>query len=370
MNIPLSKPSIKQSDIENVLDVLNSGMLVQGKVVERFEQAVAKFVGAKHAVAVSNGTASLHLALLSLDVGVGDEVIVPAFSYVATANAVELVGATPIFVDISLKDYNIDVSLIEAAITNKTKAIIPVHEFGQPADMAVINCIAKKYNIRVIEDAACALGSEFGEQKIGILGDVGSFSFHPRKSITSGEGGILTTNDDYLCNFYRTNRNHGIQKINNKIEFVSAGFNYRMTDIQAALVMGQMERIQEIKNARVKFAEKYNENLCFDWLIKPAFSELGQSSWQSYHVLLKEGLDRDFFFTFLRNKGIEVNYGAQCIPTQKYFGEKYGFTNASFPNAYFAYTRGVVLPLFDSMTKEEFQYVIHTLSEFEELIND
>ena len=181
-------------------------MIVQGKVVERFEHAVARFVGAKHAVAVSNGTASLHLALLSLDVGVGDEVIVPAFSYIATANVVELVGATPIFVDISLKDFNIDASLIESAITNKTKAIIPVHEFGQPANMADINRIAKKYNLRVIEDAACALGSEFGGKKVGVLGDVGSFSFHPRKSITSGEGGILTTNDDYLYNFYRTNR--------------------------------------------------------------------------------------------------------------------------------------------------------------------
>ena len=143
-----------------------------------------------------------------------------------------------------------------------------------------------------------------------------------------------------------------------------------MTDIQAALVIGQMERIQEIKNSRIALAIKYSEKLSFDWLVKPAFSELGESSWQSYHILLKESFDREAFFTFLKSKGVEVNYGAQCIPIQKYFREKYGFTNASFPNAYFAYTRGAVLPLFDSMSKEQFQHVIYTLSEFGELIND
>jgi len=196
--IPLMVPDIKPDDIKAVTDVLQTGMLIQGKQVALFEQDVARYLNVKHAIAISNGTATLHLALIAAGIGQGHEVIVPALSYVATANVVELVGATPVFVDIDLQTFNIDVSKIESAITPKTKAIIPVHEFGLLANMELLMPIAIKHNLIVIEDAACALAASVGCQFAGTFGTLGSFSFHPRKAITSGEGGMLITNDDAL----------------------------------------------------------------------------------------------------------------------------------------------------------------------------
>jgi len=364
MHIPLTIPSIQKTDIENVVRVLQSGSLVQGRQVEALEAAVADFVGVKHAIAVSNGTATLHLALLSLGIGPGDEVIVPAFSYVATANVVEIVGAKPVFVDICLETCNLDPSRLENAITAKTKAIIPVHEFGYPADMGAILDIASKYSIPVIEDAACALGSEWRGKKVGAIGLVGSFSLHPRKAITSGEGGLLTTNDDSLAGFFRRQRNHGILKSENGVEFVSAGFNYRMTDIQAALVIGQLERIADIGDKRAHLAARYDEYLTNDWFIKPSSPANGKTSWQSYHIILNDEVNRSRLFSFLRDQQIEVNYGAQCIPVQKFYQDKYSFSPNQFPNAYKAYTQGVVLPLFDQMSVEQSDYAIESINRF------
>ena len=186
--IPLMIPDIQQQDIDAVVKVLQSGMLIQGAKVKELENNIAKYLGVKHAIAVANGTASLHLALIALGIGKGDEVIVPAFSYIATANVVELVGATPIFVDIDIKTFNINTNLIEKAITAKTKAILPVHEFGLACDITKVCELAKKHNLLVIEDAACALGARENGKFTGTFGNVGSFSFHPRKAVTSGEG--------------------------------------------------------------------------------------------------------------------------------------------------------------------------------------
>jgi perosamine synthetase len=370
MHVPLTIPSIKQSDIDNVVSVLRSGKLVQGPQVEMLEAAVASYVGVKHAVAVSNGTATLHLALLSLGIGPGDEVIVPAFSYVATANVVELVGAKPIFVDICLGTFNIDASLLENAISDKTKAIIPVHEFGYPADMETILNIANKYSIPIIEDAACALGSEYRGEKVGSLGLIGSFSLHPRKAITSGEGGLITTNNDEIDKFFRCQRNHGIQKNDTGIDFASAGFNYRMTDIQAALVMGQLERIGNITEKRDQFAERYNKNINNSCITKPSMPVAGKTSWQSYHIMLEEGINQNQFISYLRKLEIEANYGAQCIPVQKFYAAKYLYSNAQFPNAYKAYTQGVVLPLFDQMSEIQCDFVIQSVNLFGSRTND
>lgn len=367
ISVPLTTPSIQQADIDNVVRVLQSGNLVQGQQVQALETAVADFVGVKHAVAVANGTASLHLALLSLGVRPGDEVIVPAFSYVATANVVELVGARPVFVDICLKTFNLDSAHLGNAISSRTKAIIPVHEFGYPADMESILGIANRHGIPVIEDAACALGSEWKSKKIGALGLVGSFSLHPRKAITSGEGGLLTTDDDHHAEFFRRQRNHGIYRSDARVEFVSAGFNYRMTDIQAALVIGQFERLADIASRRTELANRYNNNLIGNCFSKPTSPTEGKTSWQSYHIVLNDDVDRDQFFNFVKARRIEVSYGAQCIPVVKFYRDKYSYEPHHFPNAFRAYAQGVVLPLFDQMSLEQSEYVIQSVNEFFEV---
>ena len=364
IHVPLTTPSIQNADIENVVRVLQSGNLVQGRQVEALEDAVADFIGAKHVIAVSNGTASLHLALLALGIGPGDEVVIPAFSYVATANVVEIVGARPVFVDICVATCNIDTKQLAQAITAKTKAIIPVHEFGYPADMGTIMEIANKYGIPIIEDAACALGSEWQGIKTGAIGLVGSFSLHPRKAITSGEGGLLTTNDRSLAAFFRQKRNHGMMKSGAGIEFVSAGFNYRLTDIQAALVIGQLNRISEIAERRERLADRYNEYLVNNRFMKPARPLVGKTSWQSYHIILDDDVNREHLLSYLKGHQIEAHYGAQCIPVQKFYQEKYSSQPHQFPNAYKAYAQGVVLPLFDQMSIEQSNHVINSINHF------
>jgi dTDP-4-amino-4,6-dideoxygalactose transaminase len=255
--IPLSSPDIRQADIDAVTEVLMSGMLVQGVNVNKFEDSFCRVTGSKSAIAVSNGTATMHLALIALGIGKGDEVIVPAFSYIATANVVELVGATPVFVDIDLATFNIDVNKIEHNISKKTKAIIPVHEFGLACDIEKVMHIANKYNLHVIEDAACALGATQNNKGVGTFGTFGSFSFHPRKAISSGEGGIVSVQDSILDRKIRILRNHGIEYVDGSMEFVEAGFNYRMTDFQAALVASQMTRFNEILTTKRTLADGY-----------------------------------------------------------------------------------------------------------------
>ena len=213
ISIPLMVPDIRQEDIQAVVDVLNSGMIVQGQKVEELEISISKYLGSKHAIVVSNGTASLHLALISLNIGPGDEVIIPAFSYIATANVVELVGAKPIFVDIEMESFNININLIKEKITKNTKAIIPVHEFGLACNVSEIIKIAKENGIFVIEDAACALGATENKKFAGTFGEIGSFSFHPRKAITGGEGGVLVTNNDELAKKLKSLMTHFLRTL-------------------------------------------------------------------------------------------------------------------------------------------------------------
>jgi perosamine synthetase len=364
MKVPLSFPSIDQSDIGNVLKVLESGQLVQGSHVQALEKAVAALVGVEYAVVVSSGTATLHLALLSLGVGPGDEVVVPAFSYVATANVVELVGAKPVFVDIRPENFNIDPARIEAAITPRTKVLMPVHEFGHPSDMDRIIEIANSYRLPIIEDAACALGSEWKGSKVGAWGKIGSFSLHPRKAVTSGEGGVLTTNDSNLDKFFRIMRNHGIDNSGGMTDFVAAGFNYRMTDIQAALVVGQIERLETIIAKRNAIVDCYDKELEPRFFQKPKPPLNGRTTWQSYHILLNNDVEQSRFLHFLTGKGIGANYGAQCIPLQTYYRKKYGYASVDFPEAYQCFSQGVVLPIFDSMTKDQVSYVIETVNNY------
>jgi dTDP-4-amino-4,6-dideoxygalactose transaminase len=362
--IPLASPNITERDIEAVNEVLRSGMLVQGENVHALENEIAKYLNVKNAVAVSNGTATLHLALVAAGIGAGDEVIVPAFSYVATANVVEIVGAKCVFVDVEKDTFNINVSQIEQAITSQTKAIIPVHEFGLACDIAELMQIADKYDLFVIEDAACALGAKENGKFVGSFGQVGSFSLHPRKAVTSGEGGILTTEDDDLAEKFRVLRNHGIKLKSGKMDFVAAGFNYRMTDFQAALVRGQFMRIEEIIEYRNELAEVYFSELENAENIElPVIPEGKQHTWQTFHTVVSENTNRDKLIEKLKSCGIGANYGAQCIPYQTFYREKYSLDcERKFPNALCAFQKGLALPLYEKLRKSDIQQVTSVLS--------
>lgn len=362
--IPLMVPDIQQQDIDAVTEVLQSGMLIQGKKVEALEQQISSYLGVKHAVAVSNGTATLHLALLVSGIGPGDEVIVPALSYVATANAVELVGATPVFVDIEPGTFNIDPQLIEQKITSKTKAIMPVHEFGLACDLEKISLLAKKYKLTVIEDAACALGAKSGSVFAGTKGDLGSFSFHPRKAITSGEGGLLVTNNDDLAQQLRILRNHGIDMTSGKMDFVAAGFNYRMTDIQAALVLSQFQRFEQILSYKQELAGIYFEELRETDFVLPAVPENCVHTWQSFHILVPEHINRDSLILYMKENNVGVNLGAQCIPNETFYRKKYRLNcEELFPNAMQANQKGLVLPLYERLTAADLEQVCRLLKQ-------
>ena len=360
--IKLAKPHISGKAIEKVVEVLKSGNLVQGKYVEEFENALCDYLNVKNAIVVSSGTAALHLALLALEIKEGDEVIVPAFTFPATANVVEVVGAKPVFVDINLSDFCIDTSKIEEAITKRTKAIMPVHEFGQAAKMDEIVKIANHYNLKIAEDAACALGAEFENQKVGTFGELGCFSFHPRKAITTGEGGVVVTSDDELAQKINVLRNHGISYKDGKVDFIAAGLNYRMTDFQAILGICQLEDIDNIIIQRIETANKYNNELKkTNWIKTPHVYENRKMVYQTYHVLLDDDKDRDKLVDYLKSKEIESNLGAQALPCLTYYKTKYKLKESDFPNAVNAYKQGLALPMGDHVTTEDITYISNTL---------
>lgn len=362
--IPLASPNILQEDIDEVCRVLRSGMLVQSVEVRMLESNLEEYLGVKHVVCVSNGTASLHLALLALGIGKGDEVIVPAFSYVATANVVEIVGAKPVFVDIDLATFNIDTEQLDFALSSRTKAIMPVHEFGLSADLDAINEFARINNLYVIEDAACALGSKYNDRMVGGSSDFSSFSFHPRKAITSGEGGFLATNSDALANKVRIMRNHGISAQGTDMHFVEAGFNYRLTEFQAALVNSQLKRLESMIDYKQVLAGTYLDKLVNSRIQTPSVPNNCRHSWQTFHVLLDDKLNRDSIIVKLKDVGVGTNYGAQCIPLVDYYKSKYQLDcKALYPNALRAYKSGLALPLYEKLLTSHIDRVCDIISE-------
>jgi len=344
--IKLSKPYIPEETYEKVIDVLKSGLLVQGKYVEQFENELKKYLGIEHVVLVSSGTAALHLALISLGIKEGDEVIVPAFTYPATANVVELVGAKPVLVDITLDDFCINVELIEGAITPKTKAIMPVHEFGQSADIDGIMKLAEKHGLFVVEDAACALGTEFNNKKCGTFGHIGCFSLHPRKAITTGEGGVIVTNNLNIAEKLKAYRNHGIQYNEKGMDFTYAGFNYRLTEIQAVIGIEQLKILDELIEKRIQIAKMYDDLFSdISWINTPNIFAERKMVYQTYHILVDEVINRDDLIIHLKMNDIETNYGAQALNCLTYYRNKYNLHDEDFPNAYKSYKKGLALPL-------------------------
>lgn len=360
--IRLSVPDIGQEELEQIKEVLDSGYLVQGDKVEELERLVAEYLNVKNAIAVSSGTSALHLALIALGIKQEDEVIVPNFTFPATANVVELIGARTKLVDIKLDNLCIDIEQIEKKITERTKAIIPVHQFGQSARMDEIMLLAKKYNIKVIEDAACALGAEYKEKKVGTIGDIGCFSLHPRKAITTGEGGIVTTNNDELAEKIKVLRNHGISYRNGKPQFILPGFNYRMTNIQGSIGVVQMKKIEKINNKRKNIANIYNELLKdIEKITLPTELEYGKHVFQTYHIVLDETVDRNNVITKLREKGIETNFGAYAVHDQPYYKEKYQYMDYDFINSMIAHKNGLVLPLHCELTEDQIKDIVLNL---------
>jgi len=360
--LKLSEPHIPEIAIAKAVEVLKSGNLIQGRYVQEFELSLENYLNVEHTILVSSGTAALHVSLMALDIKRGDEVIVPAFTFPATANAVELVGAKPVFVDISLDDFCIDAWKIEEAITEKTRIIMPVHEFGQSAEMDQVIKIAEKYGLDILEDAACAFGAEFNDKKVGTLGRVGCFSFHPRKAISTGEGGLVVTNDEILAEKVKSLRNHGITFCNGKVDFSYAGLNYRMTDFQAVLGLYQLSSIDEIVNTRIRQAKKYNDGLSkIKWIKTPPIYANRKAIYQTYHVIVDDFVDRDALIATLKIAGIETNLGAQALNCQSYFRNKYGYRPKDFPNARKAYVYGLALPIGNHCSNKDIDHVVEIL---------
>lgn len=361
MKIPLSRPYFTKEEQENVIDVINSGWVMQGEKVDLLEKELSKYIGIKYAILVSSGTAALHLALISLGIGREDEVIVPSFSFVATANSVLYVGAKPVFCDIDPDTYNIDPVEIEKKITSKTKAIIVVHQVGLPADMDKILKIAKDKKLLVIEDAACALGAKYKNKMVGTFGDVSCFSFHPRKNITTGEGGLITTNNKKISDRLRSLRSHGLLKKNKKDQLVSLGYNYRMTDIQAAIGLAQVKKIKTIIQERQKLARKYDKAFKSITKIKPPFVPKDRiHTFQSYLLRITGGRKlRDKIIKEFIKDEIGYSPSISAIHKQKFYKKILG--NISLPQTEKANQEGLILPLWTHMTEKEQDFVVKKL---------
>ncbi|AJD92137.1 hypothetical protein JMA_28200 [Jeotgalibacillus malaysiensis] len=368
--LPYARQNIDDEDIESVIQVLTSDYLTTGPAVAEFERAVADYVGSTYAVAFSNGTAALHGACFAAGIADGDEVITTPMTFAASANCVLYQRGKPVFADINPETYNIDPENIRSLITEKTKAIIPVHFTGQPAEMDVIQQIAKDYDLLVIEDAAHALGATYRDQKIGSISDMTMFSFHPVKHITSGEGGMITTDSKALYEKLIQFRSHGITRDADKMiedhgpwyyEMQFLGFNYRMTDIQAALGTSQLKKLDHFVARRRKYTSTYNEAFQgHDIIQTPVQNESGESSWHLYVIRLdleKLTVDRKEVFEALIKENIGVNVHYIPVHLLPYYSGL-GYQKGICPQAEKLYEEIITLPLFPAMTEDDVNDVI------------
>ncbi len=390
MSVPIARASLTPEEIESVLEPLRSGWLVQGPKVRAFEESWCAFTGAEYSIAVTSCTSALHLSLAALGFGPGDEAIVPAFTWIATANVVEHLGGRVVFADIDLASFNIDPAGIEALITPRTKAILPVHLFGLAADMDVINAIAERHGLWVVEDAACGFGATYRGRHVGTFGNTGCFSFHPRKAITTGEGGMITTNDPQLAQRLRCLRDHGaamtdLQRHQGLRPYLladhpEAGYNQRMTDLQAALGVSQMQRADAIVAERRQLAAYYNNQLAkLSWLQTPTVSSGYGHGYQSYpclfepelvikalqtadlHLLEQVHERRNAWMEALHQKGVSTRPATHAVHLLSYYRNRYSLTAEQFPVAKAANDCSVSLPLFHGMSSEEQSYVVQSL---------
>lgn len=395
--INITIPYIDRDEIKEVTDTLSSGWLVQGPKVAKFENLFAQYVGSKYAIATTSCTTALHLALLTLGIGLGDKVVVPAFTFVATANAVRYTGAEVIFCDIDLRTFNIDVKKLEKILEQdfktekKIKAVIPVNLFGLCADLPRIKELANVYNLKIIEDSACGVGASINGKHSGTFGDIGCFSFHPRKSITTGEGGMIVTDNEEIDKIVRSLRDHGASKSDYQRHFEIGGsllpeynvlgYNYRMTDLQGAIGICQMKKLDYILEQKTKIASLYFERLKeIPFLSPPYISEGYIHGFQSF-VCLYVGKNENFFegnfdkgkidrLNKIRNNlmlrleeiGISTRQGTHAVHTLGYYRHKYKLKEEDFINSYAADRLSIALPLYVGMTQEEIDNIIKELT--------
>ncbi len=363
MNIPISKPYINSQEEKIIKDVLRSGWLMQGKRVSEFESKIADYLKVKYAVAVTSGTAALHLSMLALGISKDDEVIVPSFSFVASANCILYVGAKPVFADVDEDTFNIDPKDVEKKITPKTKAIIAVHQIGLPAEIDQLKKLCKKYNLFFVEDAACALGASYEGKMVGGFGDLACFSFHPRKSITTGEGGVITTNSKNLYEKLISLRNHGVVKKDGEEEYQLLGFNYRMTDLQAAVGLSQFNKLKKIQKKTAEIAKVYNSALSKLPSVQTPFVPKNMKHvYQSYMIkVVDPKVSRDDLVKQLQKKGITAKKGIMLIHIQPLYRKLFG--TISLPITEKLGKTTLILPLFFLLKKQEQKYIIKHLKE-------
>jgi perosamine synthetase len=391
MKIPITKTIFGKEEAEAIIKPLETGWVVQGPNVDKFQELFSEFTGVRHSHATTSCTTALHLGLEAMGVTMGDKVIVPSFTYIASANAVEYTGAEVVFCDINLRTFNIDETKLEKLIKSDSsiKAIMPVHLFGLCSNMQYIMKLAKKYNLKIIEDSACGFDSWIGDKHSGAFGDVGCFSFHPRKSICTGEGGMLITNDNEIAYKVSQLKDHGASKSDLQRhkekggsllpDFTMRGYNYRMTDIQGVLGVCQMNKKDYIMNGRREVASKYDKALKeVPQLITPYIPKNYKHGFQSYVCIFTDGEDissitkdkidrinvkRNIFMENLEEKTIATRQGTHAVHTLGYYKIKNNFKDENYLMSYAADRLSIALPLYAGMSDEEFDYVISNIKE-------
>jgi dTDP-4-amino-4,6-dideoxygalactose transaminase len=372
--IHIALPSTGEEECLAAREPILSGWLTQGPKVAEFEKNFAALHQVPHALAVTSCTTGLHLALAAMGVGPGDEVIVPSFTWIATANAVLYCGATPVLVDVDRETFNISVEDVKNKLSEKTKAIIPVHLFGLCADIDGLKAILPEH-VLILEDAACAAGAVYKNRYAGGLGDMAAFSFHPRKSITTGEGGMVTIRDDKLADIANKMRNHGAEvseEMRHKgskpyllPDFKMLGFNYRMTDLQAAVGVVQLTKLQRFIEERQVWVDYYNKHLAdIEWLSLPKSPVDGQHAWQAYVTYVdpdKAPKPRNDIMDMLYSRGIATRPGTHAIHMLTFYRERFGYQDTDFPNALDCAQNSMAIPLHNKMCKDDFDYIIDEL---------
>jgi len=369
--IPIAKPYLTTDEAQSAYDTILTGWVTQGPKVQEFEERFAAYVGAKYAVAVSSCTTALHLALIIAGIGPGDEVICPSLSFIATANSIKYVGATPVFAEINPETYNLDVNDVEQRITERTKAILLVHQIGMPADIDAFATLCRKYHLQLIEDAACAAGSAYKARKIGSHSDLVCFSFHPRKVISTGDGGMITTSNEEYARRLKLLRQHGMS-VNDRIrhesktviieDYLEVGYNYRMTDIQAAVGIKQLEKLDWLVAERRKIAFRYLDALkdieCIRLPVEPKGCF---SNYQSFSIYLRENclISRDEVMQTLLEAGIATRRGVMTIHrTNAYHAADHA---VNLPISEDVSDRSMIIPLFVPMAAQDVEHVVRQL---------
>lgn len=354
--IPLSQPYIGDAERQAVLEVLDSGMLVQGKRTAQLEEAFAARCGTRHAIATSSGTTALHLACLAHGLGPGDEVITTPFTFIASVNCILYVGARPVFVDVEADTFNINPALIEAAITPRTRAILPVHLYGYPCDMDAILDIARRHNLAVIEDAAQAIGATYQGKPVGGFG-TGCFSLYATKNVMSAEGGMITTNDDQIAERCRLLRNHGMPQ---RYQHQILGYNFRMSDLHAAIGLAQMQRLEEFTARRCANAAYLNAHL--SRVITPGVRAGYGHVWHQYTVRVKDGLDRDRAVRQLNQAGVGTGIFYPRLANQHPYMRELGLADAHLPVAERLTGEVFSLPVHPQLSQRDLDTIVHEVN--------